>query len=413
MKYLIKHLCFVIMSLALFWAVEGMAKEIVIGYTGPLSGPAAEYGQENFNGVEMAVNELNANGGITVKGMKYPFKLLKLDDRSEPAQAVNNARRFREQNKAVAVFSPVFTCISSIMKINEEKGKELLIMAYTSTPKALQMGNKLIVMIPPAFTTYVQTMSDLAWKQGWRKAAMLITLGAYGDEWRMAFRKYWERKGGKVTADKPSNYYKETDYSTPLNAALADKPDLLVIGGPSAPTALVIEQARSMGYNGGFILIEQARPDYVAHILKGYKLMNNVISSVAVDNLPFKASTFFDKRYKKAYKIMNSFGTIQNYTAMHALARAISAAGKVDDVVAIRAAFPKAFPMLGDKFPAEMHGISDAGGIYAFTYVQMIRRGTYKKPDVNAWWINSPDEFNQLKKITKSGVPLKPMKIIE
>src|SRR5271157_388703 len=208
MKYLIKHLCFVIMSLALFWAVEGMAKEIVIGYTGPLSGPAAEYGQENFNGVEMAVNELNANGGITVKGMKYPFKLLKLDDRSEPAQAVNNARRFREQNKAVAVFSPVFTCISSIMKINEEKGKELLIMAYTSTPKALQMGNKLIVMIPPAFTTYVQTMSDLAWKQGWRKAAMLITLGAYGDEWRMAFRKYWERKGGKVTADKPSNYYK-------------------------------------------------------------------------------------------------------------------------------------------------------------------------------------------------------------
>src|SRR5208337_1385839 len=105
----------------LFWAIEGKAKEIVIGYTGPLSGPAAEYGQENYNGVEMAVNEMNQAGGIKVKGIKYPFKLLKLDDRSDPTQAVNNARRFHEQDKAIAVFCPVFTCISSIMKINEEK----------------------------------------------------------------------------------------------------------------------------------------------------------------------------------------------------------------------------------------------------------------------------------------------------
>jgi branched-chain amino acid transport system substrate-binding protein len=412
MRYL-TILCFVIMSLALFWTIEGKAKEIVIGYTGPLSGPAAEYGQENFNGVEMAVNEMNDAGGITVKGIKYPFKLLKLDDRSDPTQAVNNARRFHEQDKAIAVFCPVFTCISSIMKINEEKGNEFLMMAYTSTPKAMQMGNKLIVGIPPAFTVYVQTMSDLAWKQGWRKAAMLITLGAYGDEWRLAFRKYWEKKGGKVTADKPTNYYKETDFSTPINAALADKPDLFVIGGPSAPTALVIEQARGMGFKGGFILIEQARPDYVAHILKGYKLMNNVISQTAVDNMPFPGTAQFDKRYKKSYKIMNTLGTIQNYNGMHALARAISAAGTVDDVVAIRAAFPKAFPMLGDKFPAEMHGISKTGLIYSLSYVQMVKGETYKKPDVYAWWINSPNEFNRLKKITKSGVPLKPMKITE
>jgi branched-chain amino acid transport system substrate-binding protein len=84
------------------------AQEVVIGYTAPLSGPAAEYGQDCVNGVEMAINEINKAGGITVKGKKYVFRLEKLDDRIDPTQAVNNARRFRDQFKAPAIFNPVF-----------------------------------------------------------------------------------------------------------------------------------------------------------------------------------------------------------------------------------------------------------------------------------------------------------------
>ena len=147
-------------------------------------------------------------------------------------------------NKAPAVFNPVFNTLAAIAKINEDKGNEFLLMAYTSTPKVIEIGNKLLLAIPPPFTVYLKSFADLAWKKGWRKAAMLITLGAYGDEWRAAFREHWQAKGGEITADKPANYYTETDFSAQLTAALATKPDVLVIGGPSAPTALVIEQAR-------------------------------------------------------------------------------------------------------------------------------------------------------------------------
>jgi len=82
---------------------------------------------------------------------------------------------------------------------------------------------------------------------------MVVTLGAYGDEWRQGFREYWEKRGGVITADKPANYYTETDFSSPLAAAIATKPDVMLIGGPSATTALVIEQARSMGFKGWFL----------------------------------------------------------------------------------------------------------------------------------------------------------------
>jgi len=71
---------------------------------------------------------------------------------------------------------------------------------------------------------------------------------------------------------------------------------------------------------------------------------------------------------------------------MHALARAIAAAGTVDDIAAIRAAFPKAFPMLGDKFPTEYHGISDVGRFYAVMAVSTVKNEQYSKPAPYVWW---------------------------
>ena len=80
-------------------AVYGIAeaKEVAIGFSGPLSGVAAEYGQDCANGLDMAVNDINAAGGITVGGEKYTLKLVKLDDRIDPTQAVNNCRRLQDQ----------------------------------------------------------------------------------------------------------------------------------------------------------------------------------------------------------------------------------------------------------------------------------------------------------------------------
>ena len=233
--------------------VWGAEKTVVIGFTGPFSGVAAEYGQDCQTGIEMAIQDINAGGGITVKGQKYDFKLAKLDEILDPTAAVNNCRRLRDQYKTPAIFNPLFNSIAAMAKINQEKGNEFIIMAYTSTPKVIEIGNKLLVAVPPPFTVYVKTFSDIAWEKGWRKAAMVATVGAYGEEWRAAFKEYWLKKGGEITVDKPANYYGETDFSAPLTAALATKPDVMLIGGPSATTALVIEQARGLGYKGGFI----------------------------------------------------------------------------------------------------------------------------------------------------------------
>lgn len=374
------------------------AKEVVIGFSGPLSGVAAEYGQDCANGVEMAIKEINAAGGITVGGEKYQFKLVKLDDRVDPTEAVNNSRKLLDQYKSPAVFNPVFNTLAAMARINQDKGHEFLLMAYTSTPKAIEMGNKLLIAVPPPFTVYVKSFSDLALKKGWRKAAMVVTLGAYGDEWRHAFKEYWQAKGGQITEDKPANYYTETDFSAQLTAALATKPDVLLIGGPSGTTALVIEQARGLGYKGGFILIDQAKMDYIANILKGTQLMGDTIGVASVAMSPTAAAPAFDKKYVGEHKRMQTWEVALNYDAMHALARAMVAAGTVTDPAAIRAAFPKSFPLGGDKFPVEYFSVTPGGRMACAGSVQTIdKAGKYGPIQMCAWWLKTEDEFNKFK----------------
>jgi branched-chain amino acid transport system substrate-binding protein len=386
----------------ILWMSTAYGQDIVIGFSGPLSGPAAEYGQDMLNGIDMAINEINAAGGITVAGKKYKFRLEKLDDKTDPTAAVNNARRLRS-NGAIAVFNGVFTTIAAINKINQEKGNEFLLMAYTSTPKLYEMGNKLLIGITaPPFTVYLEQFAATAMKKGYKKVAMVVTAGAYGEEWRQAFREHWTKLGGSITVDKPANYYTETDFSAPLTAALATRPDCLLIGGPSSTTALVIEQARGMGFKGGFIVIDQAKLDYIANLLKGYKLMNNTIGVATPMSVPVPASIAYEKRYKATYKRMVTSEGFRNYGGMIALARAIEKAGTTTDVYKIRADFHKALPINGDVIPTEIFGISPKGGLLINGSTQTVENGRLTPPIQYFWWIKSDQEWENIKKITKS-----------
>lgn len=392
----------IVCVVVMLWSASVMAEEIVIGYSGPLSGPAAEYAQDCLFGVDFAVKEINTAGGVNVQGKKYTFRLEKLDDRSDPTAAVNNARRFRN-NKAIAVYNGMFTTLAAIAKINEEKGNEFLLMAYTSTPRIVQLGNHLLIVLhAPEFTVYVQQFSELAMQEGWRKVAMVGTLGAYGDEWRKAFSEHWKKSGGTITIDKPANYYTDTDFSAPLTAALATKPDALLIGGPSATTALVIEQARGMGFTGGFILIDQAKMDYIATVLNSYKLMGNTIGVSATESLAVPVTKEFSKRYKAAYNRIITSECLKHYGSVVALAKAIEKAGTTSDVRAIRAALPKVLPLVGDKVPTEIFGIEDNGRLFINGSAQLVKNGKLLAPSQYCWWVKNNKELEAVKKLSKT-----------
>ncbi len=397
--------CLVLFFAVVTWAATSQAEEVVIGYSGPLSGPAGEYGQDNVNGIDMAVREINAAGGITVKGKNYFFKLHRLDDRAGMAEAVGNARKFVTQDKAPVVFNSSATTIGALMKINETKGSEFLIVGYTSLHALHGLGNKLLINPTPDFLAYVAAASDIAWKKGFRNGAMVVTLGAYGDAWRKSFRSAWEKKGGRILADCPINYYTETDFSAQLTSALVTKPDFLLIGGPSATTALAVEQARSMGFKGGFVMIDQARMDFIAGVLKNMNLMDGTIGIANIADLTMPATAEFTKRYKDAYKRTPTWESAFNYSTMHVIAEAMILAGSVSDPRAIRGAVAKALPILGDKYPNELFRIQENGVLDSGGGIQSVDNGKFGKVYYILSFPKSLAEFEKFKKISKTREP--------
>jgi len=395
--------CLMVLAAALFfWCNSSQAKDIVIGYTGPLSGPAAEYGQECANGLDMAVKEINRKGGINIKGENYSFKLVKYDDGMDPTKTVNNARRMQEQDHAIAIFSGITPSIYAMMKINREKGHEFLVMGYTSSPTLPKMGNELAIGVPPTFSVYAEVEAKWAWDRGYRKAGIIVTNEIYGVEWTDFFSRYFKKRGGTITDVKPINMYTETDFSSQITAILAGKPDVILAGGPSATTALVVEQARNMGYKGGFVFIDQAKVEQMAAMLKGYSLLHDSISVASVRDLPAPITPWFEKTFKENYRGQYSWEVVLHYAEVLVVSRAVQAAGSATDVYAIRKAFPKAYPILGDIAPTEMYGLTADGRQKMFCATQEVdKNGKLGKPQLQAFWPKTKNEWDTVLKTTK------------
>jgi len=408
---------FAVLSLISLGSSAVIAAEVVIGYTGPLSGPAAEYGIDNVSGVDMAIREINAAGGITVAGKNYTFRLESIDDQMSPEAAVANAKLIVSKYKAPVVFNSLAHCIAALMQVNLDPGNEFIIAGYSSIHTLHNYGNPLLINPTPNFVAYILAYCDIAWQKGFRRGAMVVIDTAYGDAWRERFRATWEGRGGVITSDHAVPYTgNPDDYKDQLAEAIATKPDFILIGGPSVPTALVAKLARELGYKGAFLLSDQARMDAMARFLDhrkiryhdGHDVLESVIGVANIADLPLPYSNILAEKYTKIFKRPPSWETALNYTAMNILARAIVEAGTVTDPFAIRAAIPKLFeekPILGDVSPNEVWGIEDNGIFMTAGVIQTVENGRISRVDHYFPFPKTEEEFNTILNLSKALEP--------
>ncbi len=351
---------------------------ITIGYTGPLSGGAAAYGADVQHGLQMAIDELNAGGGVKVGAKKATFKLVSLDDQYRPNIAQANAKQLAQQDNAVIVFCPHSGGILAIQGINEKVSPKFLLAAYSSEPAILKQNNSSTLMIPPAYDSYFKPYMTIEMKRFGKKLGLLATTSAYGKAWADGFRKAWEAGGGSVTGDYGVDYNTTSDFSSAVTKALNDKPDVLLIGGPSQPTGLVIKAARNQGYKGGFAVMDQAKFDQIETVVPLAQLEGTV------GIVPFRDFGPGVKQFIPRY--VRKFGSSRepnsevglNYEAMHLFAAAISAAGSTD-TAAVMAKLPQAAKGLpGTYRVADINGISKTGHLLIRAAASVVNKGKYE-----------------------------------
>lgn len=344
-----------------------------IGFTGPLSGGAALYGENTLSGLRMAADEINADGGFKIDGETYKVNVISLDDRYSPSQAATNAKRLKQESNVPVVFVPHSGGVFALQDFNEND--DFVVMAYTSVPTVTEKGNSMTVRIPPTFDGYVRAFTDYALKHEGKKLGMGGATHEYAKIWGSMIEKAWTAKGGEVVANNPMDYNKSADFYTGVSRIVASNPDVMFVGGASEPTGLVVQQARQLGFQGGFIVMDQAKIDEVANVAGGLDMVEGAIGVVPLSVYDTPAAQDFIKRYQDEFGKMPGSEAAYNYLALYGVVKAMEIGGAVD-AKTVRSNISGAMSQLDAKHnPYEVTEVTDKGGFVTETTLAVVEDG--------------------------------------
>lgn len=364
------------------FSASALAENTVnIGFSGPLSGGAAVYGENVLSGLEMAVDEINADGGFQIDGETHKVNLEALDDMYSPAETATNGKRLSQESNVSAIFVPHTGGIFALQDFNVQDN--FLIMAYSSTPTITEQGNPLTVRIPPTFDGYVKAFTEYAMKEHGKKLGMVGATHEYGKVWAKMLEKEWTEQGGEVVAKNPMSYNKSADFYTGVSRTLSAQPDVLFVGGPSEPTGLVVQQANQLGFQGGYIVMDQAKLDEMAGVVGGVEPLNGAVGVTPLSTYGTESAQNFIKRYQERYDEMPGSEAAYNYLALHGLVKAMQLAGTTD-AEAARAHIGQAMAELDKRFnPYDVTNVTDKGGLVTEPTMAVVKDGEMVEKEID------------------------------
>ncbi len=237
-------------SLLLAGALTGMvsiltaraAGEIPIGEYASLTGGSASFGQSSHKGTELAIEEINAAGGVLGKKLK----LITEDDQSQAGQPATIVRKLISQDKVVAILGEVASSKSLEAAPICQQNKIPMITPASTNPKVTEVGDYIfrICFIDPFQGT---VMSKFARSKGWKKIAVLTDVKQdYSVGLAEFFKKDFTANGGEIVRDQKYSTG-DKDFKPQLTSIKAARPDAIFIPGYYAEVALMGKQARLLG----------------------------------------------------------------------------------------------------------------------------------------------------------------------
>jgi len=180
-----------IAAIVMFSAPKG-EETIKIGATLALSGPYAFIGQAELNGLELATNEINSNGGINGKNIM----LIAEDNKGDAAMAVTGVTKMIDLNDVNMVIS-AFTHISNAVKDITMQRKKILL--YASTSKNIAEESKWNFRDYYDAEENGEAIAKIVKKEGHKKVAFLTEVSDQCRLYEGAFRNKAKELGIEIT----------------------------------------------------------------------------------------------------------------------------------------------------------------------------------------------------------------------
>lgn len=307
------------------------ADKYYIGGIGPTTGATAIYGTAVKNGAQIAVDEINAAGGINGKQIEYRFE----DDQNDAEKAVNAYNTLKDWGMQMLVGTT--TTAPCIVVAGKTASDNLFqITPSASAPSVLSSGNGNIFQV--CFTDPNQGIASAQYIAENKLAKKIGIIYDSSDVYSSGIEEKFEAeakdKGLQIVSKAAFTADSKTDFGTQLQKAKDAGADLLFLPIYYQEASIILKQADTMGYKPKFFGVDG---------MDGILTVENFDTKLAEDVMlltPFAADAKdktvqnFVKTYKEKYKDTPNQFAADSYDAVYALKAAIEESKATTDMSA-------------------------------------------------------------------------------
>ncbi len=296
---------------------------IKLGEYASLTGKEAGFGQTSHQGVVLALEEINAAGGV----LGRPLELAYEDNQTKPGESATAVKKLISRDKVVALIGEVSSGRSLEAGPIAQQGRVPMVAPAATNPKVTQTGNYIfrVCFIDPFQGTVMAKFAkeDL-------KAKRVAILSSVSNAYSLGLAKFFKETfipgGGEVVAEK--NFSEgDKDFRAQLTAVKAAGADAVFVPGYYTESALIVRQARDLGLTMPFFGGDGWEDEQLLKI--GGEAMNGCYYSThfsAENTDPVVAA--FTAKYKARWnnETPGAFSAL-GYDAVYVIADAIKRAG--------------------------------------------------------------------------------------
>jgi len=211
-------------------AEQKPVEKIVLGAMFPLTGDGAAYGVPLSHQLELAVDEINANGGIN----GAQIELRTEDSKCNAKDGATAAQKLVEVDKVKVIFGGACSGETLGAAPVTEAAKVILISPSATSPKISQAGDY-VFRTAPSDAKAGEVAANQALKMGFKKAAIISENSDYAQGLRDVFEKAFTAGNGTVVA-KESYESSAADFKTQILKVVRARPDVVYVV-PQTPAA--------------------------------------------------------------------------------------------------------------------------------------------------------------------------------
>ena len=223
---------------------------ITLGMIGPLTGSVAVYGTHIENGVKLAIEEINAAGGVTLSDGAHQLAVETKDDQGDATECVNAMNALISDGIQLVVGSATSGCTSAITSIANSEGVVMITPSGTADSLTTAMDYVFRTCFRDSFQG--ELAAQYALDEGYTKVGVVYcSADTYSAGLRDAFIAACADRGLDVVAEESVATMTEVDYTNQFNKMVAAGAELVFtpfyydVMGP-----YLVPQARSAGFTG-------------------------------------------------------------------------------------------------------------------------------------------------------------------